>query len=201
MATSGDRRLDKKSSSLMFVAITPPHEWKEDDNSYYLCLTIPGFESENITINVDKYGHLVVRGHMQVSEHKFINFEETYELPQNSNIEDAGGQFQDEQIYCVIIPKQKEKTIRHKISTPKEEKTTSPPKKKQPVEKKPILTEDKVDSFHRYEDSEKPQESHPSKPHLQIITTENKKKKITFSVALVLILIVIAVPLIIKFHH
>ena len=54
---------------------------------------------------MDKYGHLVVRGSHNITEHKYLSFEETFDVPDGANLELAEGIFEDEQIYCVTIPK------------------------------------------------------------------------------------------------
>ncbi|XP_051133395.1 uncharacterized protein LOC127253028 [Andrographis paniculata] len=110
MATTSRHKgvLDRKNSSIVFIHINPPHGWKDDSQFHYLYLTLPGFETNNITIHMDKYGYLVVRGDRQVSEHKYISFEETFDIPNDADLEEASGQFEDDQIYCVTIPKKKQ---------------------------------------------------------------------------------------------
>lgn len=56
---------------------------------------------------MDKYGHLLVRGSREVTQHKYLSFEETFDVPDDGNLEHAEGLFQDDQIYCVTIPKNK----------------------------------------------------------------------------------------------
>ncbi|XP_057791975.1 uncharacterized protein LOC131008890 [Salvia miltiorrhiza] len=104
MAKEG-RGFGKKDSSLMFREISPPHKWDQDLHSHYLRLTLPGFANADITLHIDKYGHLVVRGSHQITEHKYVSFEETFDVADDADLEQAEGLFQDEQIYCVAIPK------------------------------------------------------------------------------------------------
>lgn len=76
-----------------------------------------GLEAKDISIRMDKYGRLVVRGDKQVSEHKYMSFEETYDVPNDANLEDAHAMFEDGQIYCVTIPKLiKEQQQQHPIT-------------------------------------------------------------------------------------
>ncbi|XP_051133334.1 uncharacterized protein LOC127252981 [Andrographis paniculata] len=108
-STNGGRhRLDKKNSSLLFMQMTPPHGWKEDSHFHYLRITLPGFKTNNVTIHMDKYGHLVVRGDRQISEHKYISFEETFDVPKNGDLENASGVFENDQVYCITIPKKQQ---------------------------------------------------------------------------------------------
>ncbi|KAH6781578.1 hypothetical protein C2S52_001646 [Perilla frutescens var. hirtella] len=101
------RGLDKKESSLMFREISPPYRWDQDSDSHYLRLTLPGFASSDVSLNMDKYGHLVVRGTRQMTDHKYLSFEETFDVPVDGDLEQAGGMFEDDQIYRVVIPKKK----------------------------------------------------------------------------------------------
>ncbi|KAL0335646.1 UNVERIFIED_CONTAM: hypothetical protein Sradi_4776500 [Sesamum radiatum] len=148
MATTagGKRRLDRQNSSLMFRQITPPHGWKEDSGFHYLRLTLPGFEAKDITIHMNKYGHLVVRGDKQVTEHKYITFEETFEVPNNADLEEANGMFEDGHIYCVTIPKKQQvqrNNAEHAITIANEENNPKP-------------QGNKDGSFHKYESTNKP---------------------------------------------
>ncbi|KAL0364659.1 UNVERIFIED_CONTAM: hypothetical protein Sangu_0563500 [Sesamum angustifolium] len=148
MATTagGRRRLDRQNSSLMFRQITPPHGWKEDSGFHYLRLTLPGFEAKDITIHMNKYGHLVVRGDKQVTEHKYITFEETFEVPNNADLEEANGMFEDGHIYCVTIPKKQQvqrNNAEHAITIANEENNPKP-------------QGNKDGSFHKYESTNKP---------------------------------------------
>ncbi|KAG6389977.1 hypothetical protein SASPL_151453 [Salvia splendens] len=102
------RNLEKKDSSLMFREISPPHKWDQDLDFHYLRLTLPGFISSDVTLHMDKYGHLVVRGSHKITENKYLSFEETFDVPDGAGLELAEGIFEDEQIYCVTIPKSNE---------------------------------------------------------------------------------------------
>ncbi|KAK4427249.1 hypothetical protein Salat_1493800 [Sesamum alatum] len=199
MATivGGRRRLDRQNSSLMFRQITPPHGWKEDSDSYYLRLTLPGFEAKDITIHMNKYGQLVVRGDKQVTEHKYITFEETFEVPNDADLEEASGMFEDGQIYCVTIPKKQQ--VEHAITVANEEN-------------KPKPHGNKDGSFHKYDSTKKPEELLPQQRgrisasnSLKIVTGDKSKQKLyfAFSIATVIALLVLAVVLIVKFrrHH
>lgn len=55
-------------------------------------------------LQVDNYGHLIVSGERQVSEMKHVHFQQSYKLPDNSNIEDTTAKFEDDILY-IVIPK------------------------------------------------------------------------------------------------
>ncbi|XP_020551992.1 uncharacterized protein LOC110012471 [Sesamum indicum] len=201
MATTvgGRRRLDRQNSSLMFRQITPPHGWKEDSDFHYLRLTLPGFEAKDITIHMNKYGHLVVRGDKQVTEHKYITFEETFEVPKDADLEEASGMFEDNQIYCITIPKKQQvlTNVDHAITIANEDNNTKP-------------RDNKDVSFHKYESTKKPDGLLPQQHgrisasnSLKIVTGNKSKQKLyfVFSVATAIILLVLAVVLIVKLRR
>ncbi|KAG8388668.1 hypothetical protein BUALT_Bualt02G0149300 [Buddleja alternifolia] len=197
---AGRARLEKENSSLMFTQITPPHEWKEDSDHHSLRLTLPGFEAKDVTIHVDKYGHLVVRGNKQVSDHKYINFEESFNVPKNGNIEDADGFFEEDQIYCITIPKTKQQTGHAITIMPNPSPMDNINPRTQDNSPKAPQQDNKVGSFRKY-GSAKQQEKAANNP-LKVITADKSKKKIVFFIIAILIaLLIIAVPLIIKFRH
>ncbi|KAI3463993.1 hypothetical protein Pfo_020656 [Paulownia fortunei] len=187
----------------MFRQITPPHGWKEDSAFYYLRLTLPGFETKDVRIHMDKYGHLVVRGDKQVTAHKYISFEETFEVPNNADLEEASGLLEDDQIYCITIPKKQDgQRIGHAITMPKEEKT--------PVLDSPKAQDNKIGSFHKYESTKKPEEISPPQPPpqpqrvtknpLNVITGDkSSKKKIAIFVAILTALLVVGKSFQLKF--
>lgn len=130
-------------------------------------------------LRVDKYGHLVVRGDKQVSDHKYISFEETFDVPKNADIENADGLFEDNQIYCVTIPKiNGGRRTGHAITIP---------------------------NLDNNQNKHKPHEI-TEKPHgignnpLQVIRGDKSRKKIGFFIAVLIALLIIAVALIIKFR-
>ncbi|KAG9129485.1 hypothetical protein Leryth_013077 [Lithospermum erythrorhizon] len=48
-----------------------------------------------VKLQVDNYGHVVVSGERKVNENKFIRFSQSYDAPENSNIDETGGKFED----------------------------------------------------------------------------------------------------------
>ncbi|XP_057791974.1 uncharacterized protein LOC131008889 [Salvia miltiorrhiza] len=201
MATT-ERGMNKRESSLIFTEITPPHGWKQDPDFHYLRLTLPGFEANDITIHMDKYGHLVVRGTKQVTEHKYISFEETFDIPTDAKLDDALGMFQDNQIYCVAIPKVKGQQ-QHAITMPKVDHNVNNPKP-------PDYKRDGA-SIHRYDtennnnndnnnNNEKPEVSR-SRDYLKHIRGDKTKMKIAICVVTLIALIVITAVIIVKLRR
>ncbi|KAL8529637.1 hypothetical protein ACS0TY_006898 [Phlomoides rotata] len=195
--------LEKKDSSLMFREITPPHGWKEDSDFHYLRLTLPGFEAKDIRIHMDKYGHLVVRGNRQISEHKYMSFEETFDVPATAELEEAEGLFEDEQIYCITIPKKKDgHKSGHRISMQKDGDNNN-------NNNNPKGKDLKFGPIHKYNTTDKQEGlSHIPADHqripknpLKMIEGDKGKKSIVFSIALLIALIIVMVVLIVKLHR
>ncbi|CAA0826630.1 Unknown protein [Striga hermonthica] len=190
--------LDRKNSSLMFRQITPPHGWKEDSAFYHLRLTLPGFETKDIKIHVDKYDHLVVRGDKQVSEHKYISFEETFEVPNNGDLDEASGSFEDNQIYCITIPKkQGGRVTGHAITIPKQDNG-------------PKGQDNRIGSSHKYDHSPKQEELTPMNGitrhnidnPLAVVTGHKYKRKIALLGVVIVALVISGVVIyLVKFHH
>ncbi|KAL0421881.1 UNVERIFIED_CONTAM: hypothetical protein Slati_3211000 [Sesamum latifolium] len=160
---------------------------------------IEGFEAKDITIHMNKYGHLVVRGDKQVTGHKYITFEETFEVPNDADLEEASGMFKDGQIYCVTIPKkqQVQTNVEHGITIAHDQNNPKP-------------QGNKDGSFHKYETTKRPDGLLPQQHgrisasnSLKIVTGDKSKQKLyfVFSIATVIILLVLAVVLIVKFRR
>lgn len=74
---------------------------------YYLTSSncyVEGFKKDQVKLHVDNYGHLIVSGESQVNEMKHVRFQQSYKLPDNSNIEDTTAKFEDDILY-IVIPK------------------------------------------------------------------------------------------------
>ncbi|KAL2462943.1 uncharacterized protein Fot_54180 [Forsythia ovata] len=189
----------KRESSLLFREIVPPHGWKEDENNHYLRITLPGFEQMNVTLQIDKFGHLVVRGERQLSGHKFVSFQETFDVPKNANVEESSGEFVDGEIFCVTIPKMLSEYP--KINTPTQKSMGNPESKRDHATGSNIGNKKSTRKPDEFLDPEVPK--HDIKKHeSNIITTDEKStmKIWFFLVILVIVLIVIVVPISLRFH-
>ncbi|KAL1553508.1 hypothetical protein AAHA92_14173 [Salvia divinorum] len=190
-----ERGLGKRELSMIFTEIAPPHGWKQDQDFHYLRLTLPGFEANDITIHMDKYGHLVVRGNKQVSEHRYVSFEETYEIPSDAKLDDAMGLFEDNQIYCVAIPKVKGQQ-QHAITMPKEHKINPKPRDKKDDASIHQYNNDKNNNV---EKPEVPAQGSTRKDYLKIVRGDKSAMmKIALYIAALIALTVIMVVIILK---
>ncbi|KAL3528333.1 hypothetical protein ACH5RR_007655 [Cinchona calisaya] len=103
---AGNRGIAERRSpqNLVFEEIVPPSGWTEDSDFYRLIIDLPGFKMDELKLQVDNYGHLLVSGERQVNEMKHIRFQQSYRMPDNSNIEDTTAKFEDDILY-ITVPK------------------------------------------------------------------------------------------------
>ncbi|GAB2269940.1 hypothetical protein Dimus_004858 [Dionaea muscipula] len=87
-----------------YQEIVPSSGWTEDAKFHHLLIDLPDFRKEDIRLQVDKSGKLIVIGGRLSSQDKYINFEKTFELPENSDAGKITGKFEGEILY-ISIPK------------------------------------------------------------------------------------------------
>ncbi|CAI9773746.1 unnamed protein product [Fraxinus pennsylvanica] len=211
--------LDKRESSLLFREIVPPHGWAEDENNHYLRLTLPGFKQPDVTLQIDKYGHLVVRGERQLSGHKFVSFHETFNLPKNINVEETSGEFEDGEIFCITFPKLSEIEQRrmqpvrdrydsHNIRVPKEQQPYSTnidgKSMGRPGSKRDNANDSNKQSTKKRDEFIDPEVPNTPKGKIALDTIESDEKSKTkmwvLIGLLVILLIVVVVPISVKLH-
>lgn len=158
-----------------------------------------GFEAKDISIRMDKYGRLVVRGDKQVSQHKYMSFEETYDVPSDANLEDAHAMFEDGQIYCVTIPKltKEQQQQQHAITIPQHQNQNQNQNLNQNLNQNQNQNQNNIN--HPNPTQEKPVSS---RDYLKLIRGDRSSaKKVALFVALLIALLVLLVFLIIKFRR
>lgn len=149
---------------------------------------------------MDKYGHLVVRGNKQVTEHKYVSFEETYEIPSDAKLDDAMGLFEDNQIYCVTIPKVKGQQ-QHAITMPKEHRINPKPHDKKDEASINQYNNNNDDKNSNVEKPEVPAQgsTRPRKDYLKIVRGDKSAMmKMALYIATLIALTVITVVIILK---
>lgn len=108
-----------------------------------------------------------------MTPHKYLSFEEAFDVPDDANLEHAEGLFQDDQIYCVTIPKSKKVGQTSKgDGGVKLEDHVGPKKDKKGHDEESICPKPGIGSH-----NEPP---HPS----PVISMHNSKNKITFVIAI-----------------
>ncbi|XP_021286979.1 inactive protein RESTRICTED TEV MOVEMENT 2-like [Herrania umbratica] len=83
----------------------PPSFWTEDaKGSYLLDIDLPGFKHEEVRIELPSAGHIKIEGERIVNENKCIYIDQTFPLPENSDLDNIVGKFEGERLY-ITVPK------------------------------------------------------------------------------------------------
>ncbi|XP_021904718.1 inactive protein RESTRICTED TEV MOVEMENT 2-like [Carica papaya] len=83
----------------------PTSKWSNNSNAHNLLVKLPAFKLENVRIVFDNTGHINISGERQVHSDKTIYFDQSFELPENSDMDNITAEFQNEILY-VTVPKQ-----------------------------------------------------------------------------------------------
>ncbi|KAI5416803.1 uncharacterized protein LOC127073831 [Lathyrus oleraceus] len=89
----------------LFEEIVPNSGWSEDSTSHYLLVDLPEFKKEDVKLQVDSSGRIVVKGERQASEQKRVRFHLSFPAPSDSEVDKIAGKF-DGGILYVTLPKQ-----------------------------------------------------------------------------------------------
>ncbi|XP_057422173.1 18.0 kDa class II heat shock protein-like [Lotus japonicus] len=84
--------------------IVPNSGWTEDSAGHYLLVDLPEFRKEEVKLQVDSYGRIVVKGERQANEQKRVHFQLVFPVPVDSDTDKLAGHF-DGGILYVTVPK------------------------------------------------------------------------------------------------
>ncbi|KAL2462892.1 SHSP domain-containing protein [Forsythia ovata] len=105
MKGEGGNAESKSSPNIIFEELKPASCWTQDFDCHCLLIDLPEFKKEQIRLQADhNSSHVTISGERQEKENKYIRFEQSYKVPENSNVEETSAKFEDEILY-VIIPK------------------------------------------------------------------------------------------------
>ncbi|CAA3030093.1 Hypothetical predicted protein [Olea europaea subsp. europaea] len=108
----------KSSSNIIYEELKPLSDWAEDSDCHCLLVDLPGFNKEQVRVQADhKSYHVKISGERKERENKYIRFEQSYKVPENSNIEETSAKFEDEILYVIIPLKTRESKEGHSISS------------------------------------------------------------------------------------
>ncbi|XP_027921307.1 uncharacterized protein LOC114179241 [Vigna unguiculata] len=85
--------------------IVPNSGWTQDSAGHYLLVDLPEFRKEEVKLQVDSYGRIVVKGERQINAWKHDHFRLTFPAPLDSDMDRIAGKFDGGVLY-VTIPKQ-----------------------------------------------------------------------------------------------
>ncbi|KAG2679155.1 hypothetical protein I3760_11G038500 [Carya illinoinensis] len=83
----------------------PSSGWREDPSTHYLLVDLPGFKDDEVKIQINGSGTLMISGERKVREDKIVYFEHTFTVPKNTNMDKISGEFRGKILY-VTVPKQ-----------------------------------------------------------------------------------------------
>ncbi|KAK7292240.1 hypothetical protein RIF29_08017 [Crotalaria pallida] len=106
MATASTTRVGVRTTSRTPVVeeFIPNSGWAEDPSGHYLLVDLPEFRKEEVNLQVDSSGNVIVRGERKVNERKSVHFKLTYPVPEDSDADKITGKF-DAGILYVTVPK------------------------------------------------------------------------------------------------
>ncbi|XP_061346678.1 22.0 kDa heat shock protein-like [Gastrolobium bilobum] len=88
--------------------IVPNSGWTEDSAGHYLLVDLPEFSKEEVKLQVDSNGRIIVTGERQANERKRVHFQLTFPVPVDSDMDKIEGKF-DGGILYVTVPKRNAK--------------------------------------------------------------------------------------------
>ncbi|KAE9602171.1 putative HSP20-like chaperone [Lupinus albus] len=97
-------RVSTISGNPVVEEIIPNSGWTEDPSGHYLLVDLPDFRKEEVDLQVDSSGSIIVRGERKVNEWKRIHFQLIFPVPEDSDADKVAGKF-DAGILYVTVPK------------------------------------------------------------------------------------------------
>ncbi|XP_027368828.1 22.0 kDa heat shock protein-like [Abrus precatorius] len=104
MASARDNTRVGSVQTPVVEEIVPNSGWTEDSAGHYLLVDLPDFRKEEVKLQVDSYGRILVRGERQENERKRVHFRLTFPVPVDSDVDKIAGRF-DGGILYVTVPK------------------------------------------------------------------------------------------------
>lgn len=175
-------------SKAMREEFKPDSQWIEDPSNRYLLVQLPGYKREDLRVQLDGAGKLLIKGSRQVSENRYHDVNQSFDVPKDTIIEKISGRFEDECL-TLTMPKrvvEKQEATQKAISEEKakepapEEKptsTVSEEKEKEPIpDEKPKGAEEKEGQEAIQEEEKGGEEKKDEAMHEDKPTSHEEKK-------------------------
>ncbi|MBA0563463.1 hypothetical protein Golob_008441 [Gossypium lobatum] len=91
-------------ANLFRQKIVPNSDWTHDDKASFLLVDLPGFKKEELRLELASTGHIIISGERRVDENKSVYFEESFEVPENSDTDNINAKFDGDFLH-VTLPK------------------------------------------------------------------------------------------------
>ncbi|XWS48066.1 hypothetical protein CRYUN_Cryun13aG0040500 [Craigia yunnanensis] len=100
MANLGDLR---RSGNRIAEKFVPASDWTQDANANYLFVDLPGFKKEQLRLEIASTGHhITISGERIVNENKCMYFQQTFALPENSDMDNISGKFDGDFLHVTV---------------------------------------------------------------------------------------------------
>ncbi|KAL2539494.1 inactive protein RESTRICTED TEV MOVEMENT 2-like [Abeliophyllum distichum] len=112
----GGNAESKSSPNIIFEELKPASCWTQDFDCHCLLIDLAEFKKEQIRLQADhNSSHVTISGERQEKENKYIRFEQSYKVPENSIVEETSAKFEDEILYVIIPKKTRARKEGHEI--------------------------------------------------------------------------------------
>ncbi|KAK6249927.1 hypothetical protein SCA6_003932 [Theobroma cacao] len=92
----------RRSANRIAEKFVPTSDWTQDAKGNYLFVDLPGFKKEELRLELASTGHIKISGERVVNENKSIYFEETFALPENSDMDNISGKFDGDFLHVTV---------------------------------------------------------------------------------------------------
>ncbi|XVF50175.1 hypothetical protein PTKIN_Ptkin04bG0074600 [Pterospermum kingtungense] len=99
MANLGDGRRSDNRIAEKFV---PGSDWTQDAKGNYLFVDLPGFKKEQLKLELASSGHITISGERVVNGNESMYFEQTFQLPENSDMDNISGKFDGDFLHVTV---------------------------------------------------------------------------------------------------
>ncbi|ESW20748.1 hypothetical protein PHAVU_005G011300 [Phaseolus vulgaris] len=124
----------------LYETFEPKSEMKEDKAAYFLHIHLPGFVKEKIKINFVRSSRVVrVSGERSLGGNRISNFEQTYSVPQDCEVEKLQGKYE---LGTLVVTMPKNPNISPKLQSKTPHKI--PPSPLVSSSEKPVLDQPKL---------------------------------------------------------
>ncbi|XP_058106759.1 18.3 kDa class I heat shock protein-like [Magnolia sinica] len=78
-----DNPPSKPNMARSYEDIQPLFDWKREDGSDTLLISLPGFKKDQLKVNLDRYGMMKISGERQIDGNQWSRFSKNFDVPEN----------------------------------------------------------------------------------------------------------------------
>ncbi|XP_008812573.2 inactive protein RESTRICTED TEV MOVEMENT 2-like [Phoenix dactylifera] len=108
----------------------PATQWTQDPDKHILRVCLPGFQKDEIKVQVDCCGKLTIRGGRPLGDGKYMRLEQVFAVPKDSHVDKIRGKFEEAHL-CLFMPKKvvSEKQEPQRAASCEKKQVEAPPEK------------------------------------------------------------------------